>query len=57
MFPGQSQNSSSFQELFKMKGINSMLILIHLTFLNLYFSKSRTEEYVVLEKSHDVKAW
>ena len=57
MFPGQSHNSSSFRKLFKMKGINSMLILIYLTLLNLYFSKSRTEEYVVLEKSHDVKAW
>ena len=34
-----------------------MLILIYLTFLSLGFSKSRTEEYVLMEKSHDVKAW
>ena len=34
-----------------------MLILIYLTFLSLGFCKTRTEEYVLLEKSHDVKAW
>ena len=40
-----------------MKRIKSMLILIYLTFLSLGFSKSQTEEYVLMEKSHDVKAW
>ena len=57
MFPGQSHNFSSFRKFSRMKGIKSILLLIYLTFLSLYFSKSRTEEYVVLEKSHDVNAW
>ena len=39
-----------------MKGINSKLIIIYLTFLSLGFCKTRTD-YVLLEKSHDVKAW
>ena len=34
-----------------------MLMLICLTFLSLGFCNTRTEEYVILEKSHDVKAW
>ena len=43
-----------------MKGIKSMLmlkLLIYLTFLNLGFCKTRTEKYILLEESHDVKAW
>ena len=37
--------------------MKSMLITFYLTLLGLHSAKPQTEKYVVLERSHDVKAW
>ena len=57
MFLGHSHNSFIFRKLSKMKRMKSDLITLYLTLLGLCSATQQTEEYVVLEKSHDIKAW
>ena len=57
MFLGHSHNSFIFRKLSKMKRMKSDLITLYLTLLGLCSATQQTEEHVVLEKSHDIKAW
>ena len=58
LFPGQSHDFMQLKVIHsKMKGTKFASIAFFLTFLGFCAARPQSEEYVFLERSHDVEAW